>query len=222
MLELKGKYVGNTESNLVHLDDSHNESLISEHQSPETNQKVFDQDSSELIVNLNSDNEEELLREKKITSEEKYAVKSGCDDKCKKKCLRTFDEQNRRSINLQYWSLDSKGRRFLIQNLLSITEVQRRTCSTVSRRLNTVKYRLKDVNGEFVEVCKTFFLATLGYDRKNDAIIKCLMPKNEIIPKYDKRRRFAKSLDKETIRSFIETFNPAVSHYRRKHAPNKR
>lgn len=213
-LILKNNYIECIKNNPACV-DGQDDFLISKN---EANNK----DRSQLVNIINNNDEMKLPEKSNLASDEKYTVKRGCDNTCKRKCSLKFNGEVRQSINLSYWSLDSKGRRLLVQSLLSVSEVQRKTCLNDSRRSNTIKYRFKDVKGEFVEVCKNFFLETLGYDRKNDTIIRCLMPKECIIPKYDKRRRTTKGIDKDVVKAFIETYNPAVSHYRRKHAPNKK
>lgn len=70
---------------------------------------------------------------------------------------------------------------------------------------------------------KGFFLATLGYELKNDRIIRHVLnlEASAITPKVDNRGRKAKEnkFDEKLIEDHIETFQPTISHYRREHAP---
>ena len=77
-------------------------------------------------------------------------------------------------------------------------------------------------------MCNEYFLSTLGY--KSDKVLTYLYSNNspsKIAPQKDRRGEHApvhKTLDdtKLLIKSPIESFNPAVSHNRRAHAPLRR
>ncbi|KAH9639975.1 hypothetical protein HF086_008070, partial [Spodoptera exigua] len=73
------------------------------------------------------------------------------------------------------------------------------------------------------EVCKIFFLTTLGYNKKNDRRILDAIKKpwNAQTDKRGKREHKEK-IDRNQLKEHIESFRPAIAHYRRKHAPNKR
>ncbi|KAK9719996.1 hypothetical protein QE152_g22289 [Popillia japonica] len=76
-------------------------------------------------------------------------------------------------------------------------------------------------------VCKTFFLATLGYLLKNDKLLRNVLSygkSGKIVAKRDHRGIGTphNKFDTQIISNHIETFNPVISHYRREHAPNRR
>ncbi|KAL0883582.1 hypothetical protein ABMA27_015733 [Loxostege sticticalis] len=75
-----------------------------------------------------------------------------------------------------------------------------------------------------VNVCKIFFLETLGYNKKNDKSVRHALNSimNEI--PVDKRgtNPNPKKLDDQKIIAHINSFNPFISHYRREHAPNRK
>ena len=105
----------------------------------------------------------------------------------------------------------------------------RSTCQGSTRRKNTFSYRFRrstESAGGFQEMCKTFFLSTLGYNPKNDgAVMSCLKsaPQNSLSPARDQRGKTTpvNKKDKDRIFIHINKYNPAVHHYRREHAPNR-
>ncbi|CAM4321070.1 unnamed protein product [Leuciscus chuanchicus] len=95
-----------------------------------------------------------------------------------------------------------------------------------SRRGRSFVYRLKNADQVPQQVCKTFFLATLGYHPANDSLVLSVMGNeigNEAITR-DQRGRHTPSnkLDMQPFYDHIESFHPSVSHYRREHAPHRR
>lgn len=86
------------------------------------------------------------------------------------------------------------------------------------------KYFLK-LDGKFVEVCRTFFLATLGYKKDNNAMLQRVLsfsPSKIVLPADGRGKQpSANKIDPEMVRNHINLFNPCVSHYRRAHAPNR-
>lgn len=78
-----------------------------------------------------------------------------------------------------------------------------------------------------MSVCKVFFLTTLGFAKNNDSVLQNALSgvaSGSITPKPDGRGK-AKSTNKvnrEFLRSHIESFNPTISQYRREYAPNQR
>ena len=90
-------------------------------------------------------------------------------------------------------------------------------------------YFLPDNTGEDQCVCQAFFLHTLGY--KSDKIVKCIFKKNQdpglISTPYDQRGKHAphNKLPDDSVKlihDHVNSYHPAVSHYRREHAPNRR
>ncbi|KAK4882665.1 hypothetical protein RN001_005984 [Aquatica leii] len=112
-------------------------------------------------------------------------------------------------------------------NLPMFPLMMRRRGNRKSARNRTFKYFLKSEQGAKHEVCKSFFLVTLGYNPKNDRIITNVLDKEDrgtFRPSIDMRGKHAKTpkTDRDLIRSHVESFSPTVSQYRREHAPNKR
>lgn len=94
-----------------------------------------------------------------------------------------------------------------------------------SRRNKTIKYYLTDDKGVDFQVCKKFFLGTLGYPLHNDIIVRDVLSKtsaNELVANPIKKGHPSeKKIERESIKSHIKSFNPSTSHYRREHAPER-
>lgn len=79
-----------------------------------------------------------------------------------------------------------------------------------------------------MQVCKTFFLTTLGYSKNNDTVLHDVIqnssPSSISVVKKDMRGRnpCKNKFDRSIITSHIESYHPTISHYRREHAPNVR
>lgn len=73
------------------------------------------------------------------------------------------------------------------------------------------------------EVCKTFFLTTLGFHKNNDRRVFDILHKS-LDAQNDRRGQHqqSKHVDREKLREHIESFRPAIAHYRRAHALNRR
>ena len=127
-----------------------------------------------------------------------------------------------------YWDLNWMEKKTYILNCIKRASVTRRR-SDSSRKQNSFKYSLMDSDGQTQNVCKIFFLTTLGYKKNNDWAIQSFVQKDvfkkcEIAPPADKRGKQSSKfkISTKTIEAHIETFNPIISHYRREHAPNRR
>lgn len=156
----------------------------------------------------------------------KHHVKTSCADTCKKKCTESFTDDERKNINTQYWQMTFSEKRNFISSYVTSLEVKRHR-SRESRRNKTLRYYFKCRSGDRVEVCKIFFLSTLGYNKNNDRILqdcftgntqKIISHRGSIQGKHAKTPK----IDRDVIKAHVETFNPAVSHYRREHAPHRR
>ncbi|CAG9773557.1 unnamed protein product [Ceutorhynchus assimilis] len=156
----------------------------------------------------------------------KHLLKDPCGDKCKKRCTKKISEEQRANINLNFWQLTDLEQKTFVLNMTERKNTKRKA-SLDSRRSMSFTYRLKDDSGTIQEVCKIFFLATLGYLPNNDRIIRSAFSSaTNLQLKAQKSRRgctgSSKKIDRAIIRQHIESFNPSISHYRREHAPNRR
>jgi len=145
-------------------------------------------------------------------------------------CLNSIPENRREELHRQFWVLSYDARRAWIYQQIKLTASKHpgKENTGIKIRVNSRKYFLPGENGVNFEVCKRFFLHTLGH--KSDKIISTLY-KNKattsITPALDQRgkRSPVNKLsvhDREIMRAHVESYKPCVSHYRREHAPNRR
>lgn len=151
-------------------------------------------------------------------------IENDCGGKCKRKCnLLTLDE--RKNIWNMYWSMKYERRRNFLNKCTKIDKIKRRTVTEVN---SNSKYHKKESrfyylpkNNEEINVCRTFFLNTLGH--KNDSVITELSRaiKRKALYGDVKENRGGKKpkIDRNPIELHINSYNPAVSHYRRSNAP---
>lgn len=168
----------------------------------------------------------ERKKQKRSSIMSDHKIKKACNKNvCILKCSEKIKETRQTDINKQYWDLDKQSQRLFVHSCVKKLSKKKFTVGSVSRRSNTFKYYLKDCDGLEVQVCKTFFLATLGYDKNNDRFLKNIRgtDKNAIVPQHDKRghRPAVNAIEKQPIIDHIMSFRPTISHYRREHAPNR-
>lgn len=148
---------------------------------------------------------------------------------CKRKCSQNINEARREEINKQFWNMSWSERRHYVFTCCQKLDVKRRRIKNTEteRRKLSIKYRFKDVNDQEHEVCKKFFLTTLGYKPNNDRFVHYTLTntsQGNITPPPDRRGKQPsknKGPQQEII-MHIESFHPIISHYRREHAPNVR
>ncbi|KAG5862079.1 hypothetical protein JTB14_024279 [Gonioctena quinquepunctata] len=166
---------------------------------------------------------EERESEQEPTEDDESELKH--TENCENEAQHSEEEDQRQILNTNFWRLSTKERKAFILNTCSRLEVKRRTTESV-RKQNTFKYKLKTANGQMVEVCKTFFLTTLGYKKTNDRVVHDTLkktPNNQLYPQADRRTQSAKKkIDYDSVDAHIESFQPSISRYRREHAPNRR
>lgn len=156
----------------------------------------------------------------------KFLLKDPCGSKCKKCCTKKISEAQRANIHLSFWQLTNLEQKTFVLNMTEKKNAKRKV-SLNSRRSMSFTYRLKDDNGKIQEVCKIFFLATLGYLPNNDRIVRSAFSStttSQLKAKKSQRgtASSSKKIDRSIIREHIESFKPTISHYRREHAPNRR
>lgn len=179
-----------------------------------------------LPIKLSSEQKKQNHRK---NLKEKHSTRAPCTN-CRYKCVDSFSEAWRKSLNSEFWDKDWKGRRdFILLCVVKLPVKRRRGLSEV--RNNSFQYFFTNTTGSKIRVCKKFFLTTLGFTCENNSVVHDtltyvnaesmtgLSSKNE-----DGRGRHSNhnKFDRKTIVSHIESFNPSVSHYRRAHAPLRR
>lgn len=149
-----------------------------------------------------------------------------CSLKCKRNC-KSFTEEERLEIWTRYWELPYVNRRkWLAKNVQLIKiKCRRSNVRSPNYRKNESRLFFFPKNNKSLQVCRTFFLNSLGYT--NDSVITELSSAIKRGPLCDsvKENRGIHSkqkVNKELIKTHIESYNPCVSHYRRYNAPNIR
>lgn len=142
-----------------------------------------------------------------------------CDEgRCPRKCSINISCNRRQEILNEYRSMDNEERKVWVFN--SVRRGLKRKNTTgpghVSRRHMTYSYHLEGEDGGEYDVCKTFFLATLGYHPRNDKVIMTVLraPSCESIAlSRDRRGRHVPSnkLDTNAIKAHVDSFGPTVS-----------
>ncbi|VEN33902.1 unnamed protein product [Callosobruchus maculatus] len=171
---------------------------------------------------------EEPLVERKKQKIERYRraheVRKAC--KCKLSCSQKISYTRQKHINEQYWLLPKQQQKqFVLERVKQCKKGRSTTKNQTSPRVYSYKYYLTSEKAEEVRVCKIFLLATLGYEKENDRMLKNIRKTDPkcIAPKTDGRRRSCpRKVDRNTIIEHVNSFNPTISHYRREHAPNRK
>lgn len=170
-----------------------------------------------------------LIERKKFKKEQiriKHKLKPPCVT-CKKQCFINIPENLRQTINDQYWGMTKQERKVYLLNTIKRHDVKRRRGTNLKQRNWSFSYYFSDKDGIKVNVCKHFFITTLGYTKANDRFILDVCSKQNdksaIIPSPNEIHFTARNkIDQETIIKHINYFNPMVAHYRREHAPHRR
>ena len=147
---------------------------------------------------------------------------------CALDCSVHISEEHRSSINYEFWTLSRENRvSWVIATVDPSKLKQHRADAKGERECKVTKtYHLIDGNQENRRVCRVFYLATLGFS--HDTFVKNIFKSinTKVLPSPDKRGRHDPSNklgseDVESIRNHILSYHPTISHYRRKHVPNR-
>ena len=167
-------------------------------------------------------------QEKAAADLRKHPMLAGCGPCKRKKCDDKFTLEARKEIHDAYWMKSYERRQQWLTACVHSEEKKTSTTSSTSERENSLTWSFCGV-----EVCKTFFLRTLGYSHDNvvqGALRKLRAAQSEHghpFPAADDRGRTApgnkipESVVQE-IRQHINSYRPQPSHYRLFHAPNRR
>ena len=132
-------------------------------------------------------------------------------------------------INSRFWKLSFTERRQWLAAYIDQVDVKTKTSQQKdSARLSSSEYLLPLKDGKNVIVCKSMFLSTLGL-RSDGMITEMVRAQPQsydgaIAPTEDRRDSHPPSnnYDAEIIRLHINSYNPSISHYKRKNVPNRR
>lgn len=198
-----------------------------------------------LEIRLNIENDERIIEdlmqdevvENNVTppqakeihiTEKKHAPLIPCEN-CRLQCSNQIAEGQRTIINKSFWSLKSwtNKKAFFTSHIIR-KEISRRT-AVKSKRMNVFQYYLPNDKGISVQICRTFFLTTLGFKKNNLTAIRnalknmdpiTLEPASEVRGTKRSQEGFKKR--ENAIRQHVESYQPNVSHYQRSHAPKCR
>ncbi len=144
-----------------------------------------------------------------------------CGPTCGKKCTEKIQHVRRKEIFDTYQGMSHSDKWAFVFHSLKT----RLTTGVPSRRKKTFQYRLNNSLGRPQDVCKTFYLTTLGYHPKNDRVIVSVTGNaSSAVPPPDRRGRHppANKIDLSPISEHIESFNPTISDCKCEHAPSRR
>ncbi|KAF9409849.1 hypothetical protein HW555_010898 [Spodoptera exigua] len=145
-----------------------------------------------------------------------HCVKPGCNEKCLKKCMTLLNQEDREAINKSYWDMSWQEQHAFVEAHTYVAVPKRKITSEPKRNPRRI-FVLKKQDGTRKDVCKIFFLTTLGYLKNNDRILHPTFTDSSI----DKRGKHQKTpaFDRDLLNQHVESFNPLEPHYRREHAP---
>lgn len=160
-----------------------------------------------------------LVEAKKSSKD--YAVLSPCEN-CRLKCPVKISSEMRQKLNASFSKLDWWERhQSYVTSHVKMQQIKRRKPENSTKRVNHYFYFMMSDNDSEVQVCKLFFLSTLGYKFSNDSVISNTMNGIDPLtyhPKPDgrgKKKTNSTNVElQEVIKNHIESYNLSVSHYR--------
>ena len=174
--------------------------------------------------------------EKHVVKDAPFRCSSGA---CKHQCASHISDEWRAKICTEVNELDRDGRRQWYRSHVKRADVMRRRqrpgAAANSRRGKSLIWTLprrwggESVTGEggvgpSVQVCKGFFLTTLGFREGSDSVVLEAVSGGQVVaPLGEKRGRkpAANKVSEEDIQKHIMSFHPVPHHYRYQHAPRR-
>lgn len=130
------------------------------------------------------------------------------------------------AIYQNFWKLDESSRNHFIYGLIDVTKPKIVQTDATNGRQKSVAYFLIDNKVQSQASLPGDFFATLGYGPQSSVIKELIKGVDIGSPLANAERRGGKReslcADKERITVHILSYNPALPHYRRDHAPNGR
>ncbi|CAK6977523.1 hypothetical protein G5714_002724, partial [Scomber scombrus] len=102
-------------------------------------------------------------------------MKEPCGAKCRRRCTDHISEERRREVWNQYWEMKYTERRSWMFHSVTPLPTKRMNTGPESHCGRSFIYWLHDHKGGPRQVCKLFFLSTLGYHPKNDSLVISMM-----------------------------------------------
>lgn len=109
-----------------------------------------------------------------LQNAEKLDMKPACPDNCSKKCNSLITEPIRVLINKNYRQLGYVEKQRFILSHTSETKLNSNkndSDNDSKRKIRNIHFFLQDEKGERIRTCKTLFLTTIGYHKKNDRFV---------------------------------------------------
>ena len=156
----------------------------------------------------------------------KHRIRSVCN--CKRlQCYKKFSQEDRQEIWREFWSMDFASQRLFLAGHMSAKEIfQRRP----RKEDNVTQKRKASYSYHFwtsTEVCKEMFLSTLGF--RSDKVLTLCRSTDTIFDQRGKSKNSNRGTNQrpltnsqlEAVKVHIKSYEPGISHYRRKHAPKR-
>lgn len=128
-------------------------------------------------------NPEQRKSKKREILKMNHKVLPGCGNDCNRKCSDSFTEMRRIMLNEDFNNMEETEKKSFILLSTRRTIKAKNTVCSESRRKNSVGYFFKTDDGDNKQVCKTFYLTTLGFNKTNDRMIQnaiALCPKSSV------------------------------------------
>ena len=152
-----------------------------------------------------------------------------CKKSCRKRCITNFSSDDRALINSRFWKLSFTERRQWLAAYINQVDVKNKTSQQKDGgHLSSREYLLHLKGSNNVIVCKSMLLNTRGLKSDGTKTEMVLAQSQScdgaIAPIEDRRGSHPPSnkCDAEVIYFYINSCNPAISHYKRKNAAYKR
>ena len=167
--------------------------------------------------------------EKSERNAKKYPVLQPCKESCSKRCITNFSSDDRALINSRFWKLSFTERCQWLTAYINQVGVKNKTSQQKDGdQLSSREYLLTLTGGNNVIACKSMFLSIFGL--KSDGMItEMVLAQSQscdsaIAPIEDRRgsHPLSNNCDAEVIYLHINSYNPTISHYKRKNAAYKR
>ena len=189
----------------------------------------FENHSSEVDVHMQSESEE-IIKEghKRLRSQidrqkamkAKHQILPPCTHR---KCNSIMSQNERKKVHDNFWSLKYDARKlWIVNNIKKGSKKSSRNKNKRSRRKSSLVWR---ISGRVV--CKKYFLSTLGF--RSDSVIRVALDhqKKGNFTSMDQRGKHPPSNKFQpemhnSIKDFIESLRPQVSHYKLEHSPHRR
>lgn len=216
-------------SNQRNICVSESSESVSEDQLPAQSNRLTKKGTLRKRTHYETKLEERKTIKKELKNNIKYCLKPGCNESCKKKCNTKISLNHRAMLNKTFRKFSNKEQYIYIANNTSQSSPARRTQRKNNNSKNiyrgkTIKYFLNNETGEKFNVCKTYFLTTLGFKKNNDKVVRSALKhlRNDEIRDRRGLNPNPRKIDNRLIIDHINSFHPAISHYRREHAPNRK